>query len=89
MKPIVGMEISSYTSQCVGHIINSTTYFGVISKVNSKSIIVEIGKMVCKKNSEVTYEGNIRNTAKFTFWKFRKDNGKALYKNSLYGYIEM
>lgn len=89
MKPIVGMEISSYTSQCVGHIINSTTYFGVISKVNQKSIIVELNNVVCKKNSEVTYEGAYKNTGKFTFWKFRKDNGKAIYKNSLYGYIEM
>ena len=28
-------------------------------------------------------------TLKQAISKFRKDNGKALYKNSLYGYIEM
>lgn len=89
MKPIVGMEVSSYTSRCAGVIIYSTTYFGTITKVNQKSFIVELNKAVCKKNWEVTSEKEYTFTAKFTFWKYRSDNGKALYKNSLYGIIEM
>ena len=69
---------------------------GTIVRVNEKSIRVHMTHAKCTTNGKVTNEYDMNQKATFTFWKtidrdYGKNAGKTvdLYKNSLYGLIEI
>jgi hypothetical protein len=70
---------------------------GRVVKVNKKSIRVHMTHYKYATNGKIVHEYDIDETATFDFWKtienkqFGKNAGKTvdIYKNSLYGIIEI
>jgi hypothetical protein len=69
--------------------IYETFKTGTIVKVNAKSIRVRLEHEKRTTNGKVKSERPLNTEATFTFWKNRKDNGKALYKNAEHGIITL
>lgn len=78
----VNDKVSSYTSQCIGCIIESATYTGRIIKANKKSFKAEFDHYVRKSDSRVVAEGSYKSVETFRFWKVCSD-GRAVFKNDL------
>ena len=62
---------------------------GEITRVNGKSIRVQLNSEKRTTNGKTTDERETNISANFAFWKVRDDNGKALYKNAEYGVIAL
>lgn len=90
MKIEIGMNVTAYKSQCIGFIIDSSTYTGEVVKVNKKSIIVKLTRVLAKHGDKVVSdtECNVPNV-KYTYWKTTED-GRIIYKSDskIYGIIE-
>ena len=90
MKIEIGMSVTAYKSQCIGLIIESSTYTGEVVKVNKKSIIVKLTHVLAKRGDKVVSdtEYNVPNV-KYTYWKTTED-GRIIYKSDskIYGIIE-
>jgi hypothetical protein len=86
-----GTQVQAHTgsNSMGGMFIYETFRNGEIIKVNEKSIRVRLNSERHTKNGETTSERATNITAAFTFWKNRSDNGKALYKNAMYGIITL
>lgn len=78
----VNDKVRSYTSQCIGCIIESVTYTGRIIKANKKSFKVEFDRFEKKYGSRVVKEGSCKSVETFRFWKTCSD-GRNLFKNDL------
>lgn len=78
----VNDKVSSYTSQCIGCIIESVTYTGRIIKANKKSFKAEFDHYVRKSDSRVVAEDSCKSVETFRFWKVCSD-GRAVFKNDL------
>lgn len=87
----IGTKVTAYKSQCIGHIIDSSTYTGEVVKVNKKSIVVNLTHIVAKHGQKVIrdMEYNVPNV-KYTYWKTCSD-GRIVYKSDskIYGIIEI
>jgi hypothetical protein len=86
-----GTKVTAHNgTSSVGHqFIRETFRTGEVVKVNAKSIRVSLTHERHTTNGKVQGEHEINQTATFTFWKYRNDNGKALYKNALLGIITL
>ena len=81
--------IKAYRGTCIGVIITGYSYTGEIIKTNKKSIRVHLNHFTKTEGEKVVIDRECNITETFTFWKNREDNGNAIYKNQLYGKIEL
>ena len=90
MKATVGMKVEGYKSQCIGIIIEATRYLGTITKVNKKSIRVQLNEVVSTSDHKEKGRYTIANTVTYTFWKITLD-GRSLYRSEgrLHGIITL
>ncbi len=90
MKANTGMKIKAYRGDCIGIIIQATTWTGTIIKVNKKSIRVHLDGIEAKYGKRVTYKGSMDQEVRYTFWKTTSD-GREIYKSEsrIYGIIEL
>ena len=90
MKATVGMKVEGYKSQCIGIIIEATRYLGTITKVNKKSIRVQLNEVVSTSGHKEKGRYTTANTVTYTFWKSTSD-GRSLYRSEgrLYGIITL
>jgi hypothetical protein len=96
MKVNEMVQIHNGNNSMGGMFIYEKFIDGTITKVNKKSIKVNMNHVKCTTNGKVTREYDMNEEATFTFWKtinkqFGKNVGKTvdLYKNSEYGIIEI
>lgn len=71
----IGDKVTARSSQCISHLVHSTTYTGKIVKVNKKSIIVEVEHMLVKYGKEILRDWGYTATVKYTFWKSYEEEG--------------
>ena len=90
------MKVKAYRSQCIGIVITGLHYYGEIVKINKKSIRVHFNRFVKTFGEKVEKDMAYDNTQTFKYWKtivasYGENKGKTvdLYKNSIYGYIEI
>ena len=90
MKATVGMQVEGYRSQCIGVIIEATRYLGTITKVNKKSIRVQMHEMIHTSGRKETVRYPAANMVTYTFWKTTSD-GRDLYRSEgrLHGIITL
>ena len=89
IKIEIGMSVTAYKSQCIGLIIDSSTFTGKIIKVNKKSIRVQLEHIVAKHGDKVIRDTEYPATVTYKFWKTTED-GRIIYKSDskIYGIIE-
>lgn len=75
-------RVTSYSSQCIGIIIESVTYTERIIKANKKSFKAEFDHFEKKSGSRVVREGSCKVVETFRFWKTCSD-GRVIFKNDL------
>ena len=89
IKIEIGMSVTAYKSQCIGFIIDSSTFTGKVIKVNKKSIRVQLEHIVAKHGDKVIRDTEYPATVTYKFWKTTED-GRIIYKSDskIYGIIE-
>ena len=90
MKATVGMQVEGYRSQCIGVIIEATRYLGTITKVNKKSIRVQLHGMCSTSGKKEKGRFPMNTEVTYTFWKTTSD-GRDLYRSEgrLHGIITL
>lgn len=90
MKATTGMKIKAYRGDCIGIIIQATTWTGTIIKVNKKSIRVKLEESVTTYGKRLIHKGAADQDVTYRFWKTTSD-GRELYRSEcrLYGIIEL
>ncbi len=89
MKNIqVGMKVEAYTGRCIGLLIQSTTWQGEITKVNKKSIQVNLMDSINKFGSKITSQHTMLSKVNYRFWK-TLDDGRVIFRSegNIYGKI--
>ena len=98
MKEVkVNETVQIHDGYSTGIFVHERFIMGKIIKVNEKSIRVHMTHVKCVINGKVTQEYTMDQKATFAFWKtienmqLGKNAGKTvdIYKNSLYGIIEI
>ena len=97
MKVNEMVQIHSGDNSMGGMFIYEKFITGTVVKVNKKSIRVHMAHAKCTTNGKITREYDMNEEATFTFWKtienkqFGRNADKTvdLYKNKLYGIIEI
>ena len=89
-KAQVGMKVEGYHSHCVGLLIEAHRYLGTITKVNKKSIRVNITENINTFGKKETSLWQPNDTVIYTYWKTTSD-GRELYRSEgrLYGIITL
>ncbi len=90
-KAQVGMKVEAYKGNCIGILIQSTTWQGEIVKVNKKSIRVRLDESTSRFGSKVTsHWKNLGAEKPYRFVKTLRD-GRSLYRSEsdLYGCIKL
>ena len=82
------MKVTAYTGRSVGIIIEATTWQGTITKVNRKSIRVNLTEETRTYGKETKGHRSINETVRFRYWKTTRD-GREHYKNEIKGIIEI
>lgn len=88
MKAAEGMKVKAYTGRCIGIIIEATTWQGTITKVNKKSIRVNLNEMTSTFGKQIKSHHSANETVRYTYWKTTSD-GREIYKSELNGIIEL
>ena len=90
MKAYTGMKVQAVDGKCIGIVIEETKWTGTITKVNKKSIRVDLTEEVRTFGSRETSRRNPNREVRYTFWKTTSD-GKEIYKSEgrIYGIIEL
>lgn len=87
----VGMKVQAYAGECIGLVIQGTTWEGKIIRVNKNSIRVRLTESTSRFGSKVTSHWDGMNT-EVTF-RFSKvlSSGNAYYRSesNIYGGIEV
>lgn len=88
MKAAVGMKVTGYSGSCIGVIIDSSYYIGTITKVNKKSIKVNITEIITTHGEKEVSRYKPNHTATYTLWKVTEE-GEEIYRSEacLYGFI--
>lgn len=88
MKAIVGMKVTGYNGSCIGVIIDSHYYIGTITKVNKKSIKVNITEVINTHGEKEVSRYNTNHTVTYTLWKIT-EKSEEIYRSEacLYGFI--
>ena len=91
MKAEIGKQVKAYRGTCIGVIIQASTWQGIITKVNKKSIRVTLTEQTCTYGRKVTFHReNMSDSIRYNYWK-TTDDGRELYTSEgrLYGIIEL
>ena len=88
MKAIVGMKVTGYKGTCIGLIIDANYHIGTITKVNKKSIKVNITEVIISHGEKEIRRYKTNHTVTYTLWKITED-GEEIYRSEacLYGFI--
>ena len=81
-------KVTSYSSQCIGIIIESVTYTRRIVKANKKSFKAEFTSFEPKRDRKVINSGSCKIVETVRFWQVCSD-GRVLYKNDLGAIVTM
>ncbi len=76
----VGMKVEAYTGRCIGLLIQSTTWQGEITKVNKKSIQVNLTNSVSKFGSKIISQHMMLSKVTYRLWKVL-DDGREIYRS--------
>ena len=89
----IGMKVKAYKGSCIGHIIDSTTWYGEIVKVNKNSIRVRFTEEVVMHGRNETYHGTNLNAERTYRFSKTLSNGNDYYvsaeSKAIYGGIEL
>lgn len=90
MKASTGMKVQALEGRCIGIVIEETKWTGTITKVNKKSIRVNLIDETRTYGKRETSCRNIDREVRYDFWKTTSD-GRELYKSTgrMYGIIEL
>ena len=88
MKATVGMKVTGYSGSCIGIIIDSHYYIGTITKVNKKSIKVNITEVINTHGDKEVSRYKPNHTVTYALWKVTEE-GEEIYRSEacLYGFI--
>lgn len=88
MKVAVGMKVTSYSGSCIEVIIDSHYYIDTVTKVNKKSVKVNITEVTNTHGEKEVSRYNTNHTVTYTLWKIT-EKGEEIYRSEacLYGFI--
>lgn len=90
MKASTGMKVKAIEGKCIGIMIEETKWTGTITKVNKKSIRVNLTEEARTYGEREARCRDIDREVRYTFWKTTSD-GIELYKSEgrMYGIIKL